>query len=137
MSKQWVKVYDLSTDYEAISMVQDATLNTKDFGILPEVALYGSSKWWDAINDGRITTYKIEGVISRLFMSGHNDWPQFEIDSRGVKTQWTRLGENELYKEGREITLDYVIQKLRKQWEGAPEQKEILRIFIKKNEEAL
>jgi hypothetical protein len=41
----WVVAYVLATDQEAISLVQRAMLTTKDFGVVPEVAMFGSDEW--------------------------------------------------------------------------------------------
>jgi hypothetical protein len=127
----WVKVYDLRQDRETIELVQRATLKTKDFGLVPEVALFGSEDWWKAIEDGRIPKHEVRGVISRVLMSGHGDWPEFELESDGEKTRWTRVGERAMYQEGREARIEYVLQKARKHWIGSQEQKNVLRIFIK------
>src|SRR6266511_3899049 len=50
---RWVPIYDLADDAETIRLVQRATLTTKEFGLEPEIALYGSDEWWRAIGDGR------------------------------------------------------------------------------------
>jgi len=60
-------------------------LTTIDFGFVPEIALYGSRQWWQAMEDGRIPLHQIEGVVSDVFTSGESNWPQFEIDSNGAK----------------------------------------------------
>jgi hypothetical protein len=128
----WDVVYDLATDEETIRLVQRATLTTKDFGLVPEVALYGSEDWWAAIADGRIPKHEARGTISRLFMSGHGDWPEFELNSDGTKTNWTRVGNQALYAEGKEAKIEYVMQKPRKKWLGNQEQKEVLRVLVKR-----
>lgn len=130
MSENWIKVYDLKLDKETVSLVQNATLNTKGFGLVPEIALFGSEEWWDAIEQGLIPLHRIEGIISDLYMTGHGDWPEMEIESKGQKTRWTRLGTQNFYKKGNQIKLEYVIQKAKKIWLDSQEQKEVLRIFI-------
>lgn len=129
---EWEIAYDLAEDKETIDLVQRATLTTEDFGLLPEVALYGSDAWWAAIKDGRITRHEVHGVISRVFMSGHGDWPEFDLNSDGTKTTWTRLGNQALYVEGREAKVEYVLQKLRKALPGEERQKEVLRVLVKR-----
>jgi len=133
---EWVKVYDLAEDQETIRLVQQATLDTEDFGFVPEVALFGSDDWWQAIQDGRIPSHEINGVISRVFMSGHGDWPEFELETSGEKSRWTRLGPEELYRVGNEVKLEYVLQKAKKHWLDSREQKQVLRIFVKSVEQA-
>lgn len=79
MITKWIKVYDLSHDDELVAKVQEATLNTTDYGLVPEVALYGSTEWWEAISNGLIQKHVVEGVITNVFSSGESDWPQFEV----------------------------------------------------------
>ncbi|RMH25380.1 MAG: hypothetical protein D6692_11335 [Planctomycetota bacterium] len=132
---EWVKVYDLAEDEETIRLVQQATLNTEDFGLVPEVALFGSDEWWQAIQEGRIPSHALHGVISRVFMSGHGDWPEFELEAAGEKSRWTRLGPDDLYRVGNEVRVEYVLQKAKKHWLGSREQKQVLRIFVKSVEQ--
>jgi len=47
-----VKIYDLSLDSREIEQVQQATLNTKDYGLKPIPALFGSPEWWKSIESG-------------------------------------------------------------------------------------
>lgn len=130
MNTKWVKVYDLSEDDELIEKVQNATLNTNDFGLVPEIALYGSEEWWEAISSGLIQTHLVEGVITDVFSSGDSNWPQFEIDDNGRKTVWTRFGNQNLYEVGRRAKIEYVQQKPKKSWAGSPYQNEVLRICV-------
>ena len=68
------------------------------------------------MEEGIIPALTVDGVISQVFMSGHNDWPEFEIDAAGTKTRWTREGKDEMYKVGKRVTLKYVLQKPKKVW---------------------
>jgi hypothetical protein len=129
----WLKAYDLNEDRETIGLVQKATLTTTDFGLVPDVALFGSPEWWQAIKDGRIATHTEEGTISRVYWSGHGDWPQFEITAQGRKTQWTRAGNHSLYEEGMDAKVVYVMQLARKHWLGDQRQKEVLRIYLRRS----
>ena len=124
------RIYDLADDQDLIAKVQHATLTTRDFGVVPEVALYGSEEWWRAIGDGRIPSRVIDGVISDVFTSGESNWPQFEIDSNGSKTVWTRFGNPQLYEVGKRITLAYVVQRPKKSWTGDLYQNEVLAIDV-------
>lgn len=126
---EWIVAYDLAKDDEKTSIVQKATLTTTDFGVVPEVALFGSPEWWAAIRDGRIPCYEVCGTISRLYMTGHRDWPEFEVDCNGSKTSWTRWGNPSAYAEGRTARIEYVFQKLRR--EPHETHKQVLRIRVK------
>jgi hypothetical protein len=130
-SGDWVKVYDLEEDRETVKLVQRATLGTEDFGLEPEVALYGTKEWWGAIEKGLIPQHEVTGVISRNFVSGHGDWPEFELVSGLEKSRWTRVGDQSLYKVGMHVRVEYVIQKRRNSISEQREQKEVLRIFVK------
>ena len=130
---KWIKVYDLAQDKELLAKIQKATLNTDNYGFVSEIALFGSEEWWSAIKKGLIPKYEIFGTISRIYMSGHNDWPEFEIDSGREKTSWTRVGNDEFYKVGSKVKLEYVIQKAKKSWTGIPYQKKVLSVYIKED----
>lgn len=127
----WVKVYDLAEDQETIRQIQRATLSTEQFGLEPDVALFGSEEWWAGVKDGRIPRHELQGVISRVYMSSHNDWPVFEVDASGVKSSWTRYGPDDLYRVGNEIRLEYVVQKRKKNTPGSRETEKVLRIFLR------
>jgi len=77
------KIYDLREDTDHVIQVQKATLTTKEFGLVPEHGPFGSPEWWSAVADGRIPVHTLEGRISRVFLSGHNDWEEFEVESNG------------------------------------------------------
>ena len=124
------RIYALADDHELVAHVQRATLTTTEFGIIPDIALYGSKEWWQAIEDGRIPQHVIDGVISDVFTSGETNWPQFEIDCSGSKTVWTRFGDPQSYEIGQRVKLAYVVQRPKKSWTGDPNQKEVLSIDV-------
>lgn len=123
----WQVAYDLATDSETIRLVQKASLGPAGFGLLPEVALFGTAPWWAAIERGEIQRIVVDGTISKLYLTGHGDWPEIEIVSNGTKSSWTRLGNAELYAEGTHVQVEYVVQKLRR---GLTEQKSVLRVLV-------
>jgi hypothetical protein len=136
------KIYDLREDAEHIAQVQKATVTTKEFGLIPEHGLFGSPEWWAAVHDGRIPVHTVEGRISRVFMSGHNDWEEFEIDSGKDRTSWTRvtsggiggspdrIAKAGLYEVGRAVRLTYVQQQFRQSIPGLPFSKSVLEIWV-------
>ena len=130
MNTKWINVYDLSDDDELVAKVQNATLNTTDFGLVPEIALYGSKEWWEAISSGLIQKHEIDGIITSVFSSGDSNWPQFEVDANGKTSVWTRFGDHSLYEVGRRVKLEYVVQKPKKSWTGSLYQNEVLTISI-------
>ena len=107
-----IKVYDLRDDNRTIKLIQNATLNTKDFGLKPEHGLFGSGEWWQAIENGTIPKNVLEGTISRVYMSGHNDFPEVEVTARdGSKTNWGRRGHDKYYVLGKKAKIVYVVQR--------------------------
>jgi hypothetical protein len=73
--------------------------------------LFGTGKWSAAIENGLIKKEVLSGVISRVFMSGYNDFPELEVDCNGEISVWGMLGDNKSYIEGRKIIIEYVLQK--------------------------
>lgn len=57
MAAQWIKIYDLAYDPELVSKIQKATLETGDFGLVPEVALVGSKLYIKQILRGGNQVY--------------------------------------------------------------------------------
>jgi hypothetical protein len=129
MTNEFVKTYDLKQDNRKIVLIQKATLETKDSGLVPQPALFGSATWWRAIENNVIPVHMIEGIISRVYMSGHNDYPEFEIDDGREMTQWTREGKDEAYVVGRQIKLIYVLQ-TPKRFGGKDSHKVVLEIWM-------
>lgn len=136
------KIYDLREDAERVASVQKATLTTKDFGLVPEHGLFASTEWWRAIDDGVLPIVRVEGRISRVFLSGHNDYEEFEIDAAGERSSWTRVtsggqgggpersAKAALYEVGRAVVLKYVQQRFRQALEGIPFSRSVLEIWI-------
>jgi len=110
------QTYKLQDDKEAIKRLQVVSVDkNSNFGLKTENGiLVGSHEWFSAIETTRIEKQTIKGEISKVFMSGHNDYPEFEMDSNGAKTIWTRDGKDEHYKVGKKIELTYVTQKFKR-----------------------
>ena len=108
MSKE---IYNLRNDGNHVAQVQHATLHRPDAGLVSEQGLFGSDEWWASIQAGKIPVYSITGTITRVYMSGHNDYPEFEIDDGHSIISWTRLGADSEYIVGRTVIIDYVLQR--------------------------
>jgi|SRR5947209_1461702 len=129
-------VYDFRQDQVKIDQLQKATIETEEFGIVPEHGLIGTSEWWEAIEAGQITTDYIDGVISYL-SENMSDWPVFEIDDGNEKSQWTCVATNKdlwnLYQVEKKARVRYAIQKAKSDYLGiGPEFKFVLEIWIEK-----
>ena len=110
------KVYDLREDRRIIELIQDATLNTEDYGILSDHGLVGSDDWWRAIERGELPVHSVEGIITNVYMAGHNDWPEFEVDGGNGKIQWERLGDDSEYVVGKPVRVEYVAARPKPRW---------------------
>jgi hypothetical protein len=110
---QMNRVYDLRRDHRRIADVQHATQHTDRYGIVPEHGLFGSDEWWQAVHTGALETHTIEGRISRVYMSGHGDFPEFEVDDGSSRTQWERFGDDAWFVVGRRVRVAYVFTKSR------------------------
>lgn len=113
------ETYNLKLDKAHIKRVQDASMDASLSGGLKieNGLLYGTQEWFKAIETGQTPTYKVTGTISKVYMSGHNDYSEFEVDSSGVKTYWTQEGTDSDYVTGRQVQITYVKQKFKR---GAP-----------------
>jgi hypothetical protein len=110
------KVYNLRNDDIKIRITQEASLSKNTMiGLKIENGfLYGSNEWFCAINNRIIKKNIITGYISRKYISGHNDYPEFEVtEINGTKTIWEIKGNDTFYIEGRKIKILYVPQKFK------------------------
>ncbi len=123
MSNEIVKIYDLKKEQEYIHLVQKGIVEARDARdklfnklLIDKYGLFGSLEWWNAIKTGIIPVYAVEGVITRLYVSGHNDFPEMQIDDGHEKTTWMRQGKDEMYEVGRKIKIKYFLQKTSRQF---------------------
>ena len=127
----WHVVYDLSMDEETVALIQRATTTTKNFGVVPEVALFGTREWWNAVDVGDIQKHTVMGIIGRVFTGVNRDWPEFEVIGEEGTTQWTQLGDSQHYQVGAEVRVEYIFQRLRNPAMAGVKQKQVLRVLIR------
>lgn len=110
------QIYRLKDDERKIKAIQDASLDKGSYaGYKIEKGLvFGSVEWFNAIENEIIPKHFIKGTISRVYMSGHNDYPEFEILSNGLKSIWGIAGGVQEYEVGNNIELVYVEQKFKR-----------------------
>jgi hypothetical protein len=104
----YITIYELKYDDNHIKITQDASLHRDNCGLVTEPALFGSSEWWCLVGTDRLPRHTQEGTITRVYMSGHNDFPEFEMDDGHEKTKWMRQGDDSAYTVGRKIRIQYV-----------------------------
>ena len=116
MTDELQTVYRLKDDKNEIEALQAASSDTKSQGGLKieNGLLVGTDKWFKAVDSGQIEKTTLRGTITKVYMSGHNDWPEFEMEVTGQKTIWTRCGKDDLYKVGKQIELTFVKQKYKR-----------------------
>jgi len=104
-----IKVYDLKEDNRKIEQIQNATRNTEEYGLDSAKGLFGSEEWWSLVKEN-----VINGVISKVYMSGHNDFPEFEVKENEKTSSWERLGDDKYYIVGKRVKIVYTKDKLKK-----------------------
>ena len=129
--------YDLRKHAAKIEQIQNATLNSEDFGIQQTHGLFGSDEWWAKITSGELKTHRLRGTISKVYMgSMGGDWPMLEVtDNFGKKSRWTRevnqAEDGLLYVKGKKVEIDYVIQKFKeKSYLGGSETECVIQIRV-------
>jgi hypothetical protein len=107
-------VYALRDDIETIASIQRATLETEEYGLEPDPALFGSADWWAAIDRGDLLVHEVAGRISKVYWASMNDWAEFELRTiEGETSTWTRLGDHTRYVEGLEVSVSFVQQRFK------------------------
>ena len=111
-------VYDLHDDHQRIRWMQEATMTTRDFGLVPTHGLFGSAGWWRNIETGNLPSFRQAGLITVVYDIGEGDHPEFSmVDESGIESNWKRevnqAEDDDLYIVGRRVELDYVHQRTR------------------------
>lgn len=111
--------YRLKDNPNHIAQVQKATLTTENFGIEPTHGLFCSPEWWERIAGGDLRIHTLRGIVTDRFMGSMGDWPMIKVrNDAGEESSWTRevniQEQDALYRVGRRIEIDYVIQHFRR-----------------------
>lgn len=129
------RIYDLRANSQYIKNVQNASLYNEDLALKITHGLFGSDEWWANIDSGILQKRTLKGTISRVYMSGMNDWPEFEIvTTDGEKSQWTREVDEKsldsMYRSGAAVEIDYVIQTFKRDFGTGPDSRFVLEIRV-------
>jgi hypothetical protein len=136
------QVYDLREDDRFWRQTTGAARGA--IRITDEHGETGSAAWWDAIASGQLAQHTIEGRIVGLFGTGlpGSDWPEFEIESSGSRTQWSQYASVgaadsrerrqaiDLYQVGRRVRLRYVLEPIEPPLPGKAFVKTVLELWI-------
>lgn len=110
------EIYNLREDTTQIKAVQKASSDKNSFAgyEIENNLLFGTKEWFKSIEEGKIKSHVVRGKISKILMSGHNDFAEFEIESNSGFSIWTMEGLDSTYEVGRQIELIYVEQKYKR-----------------------
>ena len=99
-----ITVYDLRDDSEEIERVQ-AIIKDGPTRYRTRWGLFGTDDWFEKLrSEGLIS--ELNGEISRVYMSGHNDFPEFEIVCDGETYSFPRIGDDEHYVIGGKVIIE-------------------------------
>jgi hypothetical protein len=84
MSQNWITIYRLEEDVEAIRKLQNASLNKPDFGLAITNGLIGSDEWWRQIQSGQLAR-----EVVRAWSAALAEAPRF---MSGQRTAWNLCG---------------------------------------------
>ena len=105
---KWRVAYDLKSDENLDGM---ASATRSGHGRAADPAVVGTAVWWSLVGTERLPLHCDEGVIERVFWSGHNDFPEFTlVTPDGSRHTWERFGDHTLYVEGLHARIQWVEQ---------------------------
>ncbi|PND39236.1 hypothetical protein C1O66_18020 [Paucibacter aquatile] len=128
--------YRLLDDATKIRQVQEATLNTEEFGLQPTHGLHGTPEWWGNIASGVLPMHTLKGMIIKVYMGSMGDWPEFRVrEEDGTESSWTREAQSReldaAYQIGCSVEVDYVVERFKaKSWSGPEETKSVVEIRV-------
>lgn len=72
--------------------------------------LYGTEDWLNNLKKDGLIIY-LNGKITNLIMTGHNDFPEFEMETDEGTFQFERLGDESEYQIGKSIRVNAIKRK--------------------------
>lgn len=105
-------LYNLRNDFKTIQLLQNG-MNSKDkiVGLKNTNGLFGSDKWWSAIEKNKLQLHTMRGTIVNTWPGHHDDYPEFEVvDETGEHSKWGMESVNLHNQIGLVVEIDYVIQ---------------------------
>ncbi len=96
-------VYNIISD-QRTKIIQNQIIEKK-LNYRTKFGFFGTVDWLKNLRkEGKIEV--LEGTISRIFMSGHNDFPMFEIQSDNRNYEFERLGDSQKYVLGKKVLIE-------------------------------
>jgi len=124
------EIFNVITDQVRTPIIQKRT-KMKVAGFRTKWGMYGTREWIEnLINDNLIQ--EIDGRISELLMTGHDDFPEFKISNGSETYQFERLGDIKTYEVGKRIKVKAVKTKYVQPTSGFEESLQPLIIEIEK-----
>jgi hypothetical protein len=107
MVKKWDLIYELRADKKRVSELQEESAKGEGFSSSPY--LFGSKRWWAAIDAGSIERRIVEGTITEAKPASMPDRQEFQMRTAdGSELTGLRHGDAMRYVEGLGIRFEYV-----------------------------
>jgi hypothetical protein len=129
-------VYRLKDDPDTIQRLQKASTDDGRAGLKKEKYLIGSEDWWSAISSGVIPLVRLSGRVCGYWPGQWGSGPaSFEMQmSDGTKYGEQCYVEPEeakhLFPIGGAVTVEYVVQQLKHEWNGKLESKLLISLSV-------
>lgn len=111
----WITVYDLADDAPALERMAQASRTGT--GLAPTLGVIGTREWWAAVGTAELPFVIVKGELSGLRTSGHNDYPEFGVETTDGATHWfARNAEDVRYRLGARVRVALVEPLLSQEW---------------------
>jgi hypothetical protein len=129
-------IYRLKDDRERIRQLQKASTDDGRTGLKKEKYLIGTEDWWRAISSGTIPVIRLSGRVCGYWPG---QWGGGPASFRMQTSDGTTFSEHcyvepeeakILFPIGGAVTVEYVVQKLKHQWDGKSESKLLISLSV-------
>jgi len=108
-SNSMIIIYKLTDDKSNLIQIQSIIKNGLS-GYRTKWGLYGSSDWFEKIRTENLIE-TIEGVVSSIYFSGHNDFQMFSVYDGNITVDFELIGKEQYYKIGKKINIECIRNK--------------------------
>lgn len=123
MKRVYVLSEELKTKPEQITLTQALTLDElrPNMGLQGTNGLFGSQKWWDSIEQGKMPLQFISGIIKRAYVAGqdpspYNNTVDLILDDGSIKSTGIYVNnkqDTKIFKIGHKVNIVYVFDELK------------------------